>query len=193
MDDPGRSPGSEARDALERLLLDGPRRYTRLQVAELSGMTALAGPGRAVLEPTADWQIFERQRSLHGQVNDWHTLEGPVVRHHQGRYYLLYSGGSYLGEGYGVAWARADHPLGPWTEPERGAGERLLASVPGHVRGPGHNSVVTTPSGQDVLVYHAWDAAGTARRMSLDPLLWTADGPRLLGPTYQPTTLPRWS
>ncbi|MGZ4567656.1 MAG: adenylate/guanylate cyclase domain-containing protein [Blastococcus sp.] len=28
----------DARDALERLLLDGPRRYTRLQVAELAGM-----------------------------------------------------------------------------------------------------------------------------------------------------------
>src|SRR5215212_5155045 len=31
-------PGAEARAALERLLLHGPRRYTRLQVAELSGM-----------------------------------------------------------------------------------------------------------------------------------------------------------
>ncbi len=38
MDDPGPFPGAEARDALERLLLDGPRRYTRQQVAELSGI-----------------------------------------------------------------------------------------------------------------------------------------------------------
>jgi adenylate cyclase len=30
--------GPDAAEALERLLLDGPRRYTRLQVAELSGM-----------------------------------------------------------------------------------------------------------------------------------------------------------
>ena len=36
--DPGTDPASDARDALERLLLDGPRRYTRLQVAELSGI-----------------------------------------------------------------------------------------------------------------------------------------------------------
>ncbi len=36
MDAPGE--GSGAREALERLLLDGPRRYTRLQVAELAGM-----------------------------------------------------------------------------------------------------------------------------------------------------------
>src|SRR5215218_4149643 len=38
MEEPGEVPGSGAREALERLLLDGPRRYTRLQVAELSGM-----------------------------------------------------------------------------------------------------------------------------------------------------------
>src|SRR3954449_3798520 len=38
MDDPGPPAGVDARDALERLLLDGPRRYTRVQVAELSGM-----------------------------------------------------------------------------------------------------------------------------------------------------------
>jgi adenylate cyclase len=38
MDHPGEAPGPDAREALERLLLDGPRRYTRRQVAELSGM-----------------------------------------------------------------------------------------------------------------------------------------------------------
>jgi adenylate cyclase len=38
MDRPGEVPGSAAREALERLLLDGPRRYTRLQVARLAGM-----------------------------------------------------------------------------------------------------------------------------------------------------------
>src|ERR671939_1995596 len=38
MDVPGEGPGPNAREALERLLLGGPRRYTRLQVAELAGM-----------------------------------------------------------------------------------------------------------------------------------------------------------
>src|SRR3954454_14650844 len=38
MDDAGPPAGAEARDALEGLLLDGPRRYTRLQVTELSGL-----------------------------------------------------------------------------------------------------------------------------------------------------------
>jgi len=39
MTEPGEEgPGAEAREALERLLLDGPRRYTRTEVAQRSGM-----------------------------------------------------------------------------------------------------------------------------------------------------------
>jgi adenylate cyclase len=38
MDDPGPEPGPQARDELERLLLAGPRRWTRLQVAARAGM-----------------------------------------------------------------------------------------------------------------------------------------------------------
>ena len=38
MTEPGEDPVEDARAAFERLLLDGPRRYTRLQVAELAGM-----------------------------------------------------------------------------------------------------------------------------------------------------------
>ncbi|MGY1769684.1 adenylate/guanylate cyclase domain-containing protein [Blastococcus sp. SYSU D00813] len=38
MDEPGADPGGQARDALERLLLGGPRRWTRHQVAEMAGM-----------------------------------------------------------------------------------------------------------------------------------------------------------
>ena len=38
MTEPGEVPGADAREALERLLLDGPRRYTRTEVAQRSGM-----------------------------------------------------------------------------------------------------------------------------------------------------------
>jgi adenylate cyclase len=38
MSEPGEGPGATAREALEELLLDGPRRYTRLQVAEMAGI-----------------------------------------------------------------------------------------------------------------------------------------------------------
>jgi adenylate cyclase len=38
MEEPGEGPVADAREAIERLLLGGPRRYTRLQIAQLSGM-----------------------------------------------------------------------------------------------------------------------------------------------------------
>jgi GH43 family beta-xylosidase len=89
---------------------------------------------------------------------------------------------------YGVGVAVADTPLGPWTGVGNGS---IMGTVPGHVVGPGHNSVVTGPHGRDVIVYHAWDAAQTARRMCVDPLVWSADGPAVDGPTYEPVELDR--
>jgi arabinan endo-1,5-alpha-L-arabinosidase len=168
----------------------------------------VAGPRHTVLAASADWQLFERDRPMYGGTYDWYTLEGPTVRLHDGVYYCIYSGGSWHGTGYAVAWAEAAHPLGPWHEPTSHAvapdvtpgsrsavasdvtvDNRLLATVPGHVWGPGHNSVVTTREGAEMLVYHAWDEPGTRRQMCIDPLIW-ADGPRTPGPSWDEQPLP---
>lgn len=171
-----------------RDVLEGPRVGTMLAVDVLETMTSLRGEPRTVLEPSDDWQLYERQRQIHGGVHDWHTLEGPFVVHHDGRYYCFYSGGSWLTEGYGMGYAVADHPLGPWREESHGT--RLIATVPGRVLGPGHASVVEGPHG-DVLVYHAWDTEMTARRMCIDPIRWGPDGPTVDGPTWEPVALER--
>lgn len=168
--------------------LDGERVGTMLAVDVLESMTTLRRRPHSVLRPSADWQLFERGRSLYGATYDWHTLEGPCVIHRGGRYWCLYSGGSWQASSYAVGYAVADSPLGPWTEPPDAP--RLLQSVDGHVLGPGHNSVTRAPSGDDVVVYHAWDRERTARRMFIDPLVWTSEGPRVLGPTWERTTLP---
>jgi arabinan endo-1,5-alpha-L-arabinosidase len=170
-----------------RDVLDGERVGTQLAADILPTMTSTAGLSQKVLSPTADWQIFSRGRRIYGRTYDWHTLEGPAVCRRDDRYYCLYSGGSYLGEGYSVAWAEAKHPLGPWLEP---AASPLLKTVPGHVRGPGHNSVVTTYGGTDMLVYHAWDESVSKRMMCIDPLLWDHDGPHTQGPSWEPQPLP---
>ena len=126
---------------------------------------------------------------MYGATYDWHTLEGPCVIRRQDRYYCLYSGGRWETESYAVAYAVADSPVGPWTEPAGAA--RLLGTVEGRVLGPGHNSVVLGADGGDVAVYHVWDPMRTARRMCIDPLVWTDGTPRVLGPSWEPTTLPR--
>jgi hypothetical protein len=77
-----------------------------------------------------------------------------------------------------VSVAVADDVRGPWVEPDARGGPTVLRGSPA-LRGPGHNCVVAAPDGGDVIVFHAWDAAFTARRMFLAPLAWTADGPRV--------------
>ncbi len=170
-----------------RDVLEGDRVGTMLAVAPLDGMTRLAEPARTVLTPSGDWQLFLRDREMYGRRWDWHTLEGPFVRRHGGRYWCFYSAGSWLEPTYGVGVAVADSPLGPWTA--AAGGQPIMGTVPGKVVGPGHNSVVTAPDGTDVIVYHAWDVGQTARRMCIDPLVWGEDGPRVDGPSWEPREL----
>lgn len=170
-----------------RDVLDGDRAGTMLAVDVLDSATQVRGDPRTILRPSGDWQIFLRRREMYGEVYDWHTLEGPFVRQHDGRYWLFYSGGSWTEESYAVAYAVADHPLGPWVEPP--GAQPLLRTVAGRVIGPGHNSVVRGPGGADVIVYHAWDDARTARRLCIDPVRWTPEGPRVDGPTWEPREL----
>jgi beta-xylosidase len=181
-----------ARDFLD--VEGGARAGTALAVDRLEGMTHLAGAERVVLRARFDWQRFLKDRVMYGRVFDWHTLEGPCVRKHDGRYYCFYSGGRWETENYGVDYGVADHVLGPYSSPDNQEGPRVLRSVPGHVLGPGHNSIVFGPDGRtEYLVYHAWDAGMTARRMFLDRLLWTPDGPRCAGPTLDPQTAPEFA
>jgi GH43 family beta-xylosidase len=148
-------------------------------------MTRAAGPARAVLRANADWQIYQRDRPLYGRRwTAWHTVEGPCVVAHAGRYYCFYSGGNWQTEDYGVSYAVAEHPLGPW-EHAAAQGPVVLRQKSG-VLGPGHNSFAVAPDGREMLVYHAWDTARSARRMCIDPLIWTEDGPRCLGPSTTP-------
>lgn len=160
------------------------RTGTGLAVVPLSrDLLHAAGPARPVLRANADWQIYERNRQLYGrQWAAWHTVEGPCVVAHDGRYYCFYSGGNWQTHEYGVSYAVADHPLGPWEHASQ-TGPVVLRQRAGEVLGPGHNSYIVAPNGIEMLVYHAWDPARTARRMCLDPLEWTDEGPRCIGPS----------
>ncbi len=162
-------------------VLEGDRVGTTIAVDRLVDMTQLAGEQRTLLRASHDWQLFRRAREMYGRVYDWHTLEGPFVRKRDGRYYLFYSGGAWEEPGYGVAYAVADSPLGPFREPR--TGPTVLQTVPGEVLGPGHNSVVRGPDGEDWIAYHAWDPAATRRQMWIDRLAWGPDGPERSGPT----------
>jgi beta-xylosidase len=158
--------------------LDGPRPGTALMVDRLVAMDRVAGEPREVLRARHDWQRFQRHRPRYGGIWDWHTLEGPCVRRHEGRLFCFYSGGRWENASYGVDVVEADTALGPYHETGEASRARVLHTVPGRLIGPGHNAIVTGPDGRDWIAYHAWDAGMTARRMFLEPLLWTPAGPR---------------
>jgi GH43 family beta-xylosidase len=171
------------------LTLDGDARVgTGIVVDRLLEMTRLAGEPRVAVRPHADWQLYEVRRSIYGGVYDWHTIEGAATRIHDGRVYCFYSGGAWQRENYGISYVVADHPLGPYERPPFDSA--LLRSVPGQVIGPGHSSFTETPDGREMIVYHGWDAAMTARQLRIDPLTWHNGVPIMHGPTYTPQPAP---
>jgi GH43 family beta-xylosidase len=117
---------------------------------------------------------------MYGQmVAEWHTVEGPHVVFYDECYYCFYSGGDWQGEAYGVAYAVANHPLGPWHD-QGTKRQACVLKAEGKTIGPGHNSVVLAPDDRTHLcVYHAWDASHSARQLCLDPIAWTATGPKV--------------
>ncbi|MDZ4798658.1 MAG: glycoside hydrolase family 43 protein [Bryobacteraceae bacterium] len=168
-----------ARDFLDST--DGDcRAGTGIVVQPMASMTELSGEAATVIRARYDWQRFLNNRLMYGRRFDWHTVEGPCVRKRLGRYWCLFSTGRWENETYGMDWAVSDSVTGPWTFDGDASGARLLRTVPGELIGPGHNSVITGPDSEtDFLVYHAWDAAMTARRMYMEPMVWTNRGPRL--------------
>jgi GH43 family beta-xylosidase len=165
---------------------------TAVVVDRLVGMTRLAGGCRTVVRARHPWTLYEARRrmNVYGRTFDeWHTIEGAFVRRHEGRYYCFYSGSNYQTAAYGVDYVVADHVMGPYTG--QGSEARVLKGVPGKVRGPGHHSIALAPDGtSEYVVYHAWDAGMKVRQLCIDPLEWTPDGPRCLGPTTTPQPRP---
>jgi GH43 family beta-xylosidase len=156
---------------------------TAIVVDRLIDMTRLAADCHEVVRARYDWTLYQahRRMDVYDATFDWHTIEGPCVIKHDGRYYCFYSGSNYQTDRYGVDYVVADNPLGPYM----GQGEqpRVLASIPGHVRGPGHNDIAVSPDGKSqYIVYHAWDPNIRVRWMCIDKLVWTPDGPRSAGP-----------
>jgi beta-xylosidase len=159
---------------------------TGLSVIELKDdMTSTRGEVAPVIRAQADWQIYQKNRQYKNRLwPNWYCVEGPSVVYHANKYYCFYSGGAWHGDAYGVGFAVADHPMGPWRDPNALIGPTVLKGIPGKVLGPGHNSTVLAPDGQTLMmIYHAWGPDKNARRMCIDPITWSTQGPRVDGPS----------
>lgn len=153
----------------------------------------LEGKPKPVALPRFDWQVFDPNRLEKGGVR-WHTVEGPFVLKHKGKYYQMFSGGNWKNITYGVSYAIADTMdfTEEWTQLEHNENTPLvLRTIPGEVIGPGHNSVVVGPDGRQLYcVYHRWSLDESARLLSIDRLEWIGSRLAVLGPTIGPQEEP---
>jgi beta-xylosidase len=116
------------------------------------------------------------------------TVEGPSAVLREGTYYVLYSGGNWR-SAYGMGYATASRPTGPFTK----ASSNPVLSRTSTVLSPGGgDALVTGPHGGTWLVYHA--RAGSfsdPRSLRTDTFSWGpaapgGDKPVITGPTSTP-------
>jgi GH43 family beta-xylosidase len=151
----------------------------------------LQGRPRPVTRALYDWQVYDPARKEKGGVR-WHTVEGPFVLAHRGRYYEMFSGGNWQNISYGVSYATSDRVLSDKEWEQHADGVKVLPvlrTIPGEVVGPGHNSVVRAPDNQQLFcVYHRWAEEG--RVLSIDRLEFVGDALTVAGATTTPQPAP---
>lgn len=158
----------------------------RIVIRKLSPdlMRAVTEPS-PVVQPDRPWE--------HG------VTEAPTLIRRHGLYHLFYSAGGFqsdtkAGAVYAVAHAVARSVTGPYKKDDA----PLLRTVPDRVYSPGHQCIVSLPSGEDWIVYHAWDAENEphygsnplGRTLRIDRLRWRGDTPYVDGPSTDPRPVP---
>jgi beta-xylosidase len=116
-----------------------------------------------VIHPTEEWE----KRS--GAVT-----EGPFMLKRDGVYYLMYSGTGADSPNYGIGYATARTPLGPFSK----YSGNPIAHREGKLLGPGHHCVIEGPDRKLWLVYHQkWDAEKNFHRfLAIDPMWFDEKG-----------------
>jgi GH43 family beta-xylosidase/uncharacterized protein YjdB len=140
-----------------------------------------------VFRATQDWELSQKKPVA--SIN-----EGPFMIKHNGTYYLTYSGNHFESPDYGVGYATAPTPTGPWTKYAYNPIMKSNTIVPG----AGHHSLIYSPDGTELfMVYHTHYKAGTTepRKLAIDrvhfvPQASGIDAMEVWGPTITPQLKP---
>ncbi|GAB6123727.1 glycoside hydrolase family 43 protein [Dysgonomonas termitidis] len=90
--------------------------------------------------------VSQAWEEVHPRVN-----EGAFVTKYNGVYYMTYSGNSYESPFYGVGYATANSPMGPWTKYDKNP----ILQKPDRLVGVGHSAMFKDKNGQLKIVFHA--------------------------------------
>ena len=137
---------------------------TPIYIQELNAAgTGLLGSATEILTNTLSWE---------GDL-----VEGPWLIKRGNYYYLFYSGNGYANARYALGVARSASLRGTYIK----RGDPIIKAQ-GYFQGPGHGSVLQTPSGEWVHVYHSWQTGKVntyppGRMMLVDRIVWIDDWP----------------
>lgn len=122
-------------------------------------------------------KLFSMKKCIHVS-QPWEEIwprvnEGAFVIKHNGRYYLTYSANSYESPYYGVGYATASSPTGPWTKYEANP----VFQKPDTLVGVGHGSVFLDKEGRQRIVFHAHNSTTNIhpRLMYIADVIFTED------------------
>ena len=89
--------------------------------------------------------------TIYKEITPEHYVEAPFLFKRNGRYYFMWSEGSWGGPHYSVAYAVADSPLGPFKRIDK-----ILKQDPEVGKGAGHHSIINIPGSDDewFVIYH---------------------------------------
>jgi len=114
-----------------------------------------------------------------GLPPDWEAIEAPFIVRHAGHYYLFASWdlccrGTH--STYRTMVGRSRKIIGPYVDDHgvpmmQGGGTPLLSGNSRWV-GPGGESVLMQSSGQDIIVFHAYDAHSGFPALQISTLVW---------------------
>lgn len=138
----------------------------------------------------AEWE----SRSVTSREVNRRWTEGSYIFKHGDTYYMMYSANYFGGKNYAVGYATSKSPLGPFIKASNNPVLQKNTDKGGVVTGTGHNSVVYSPDGKEMIcVYHArTTATGDERVVFIDRLKILKDGTLVVeGPTTSPQPMPR--
>ena len=169
--------------------------FQPIRVQELSADRMSFAPGSTPIEliwPNGKEGSFPR------------LVEASWVIHHDGFYYLFYSGDNCCGPHaeYGVMVARSKDATGPFEtlEQARGVPHSLMLFKSERWLAPGHNSIVTDAAGEVWIIYHAIDVnrprqtqedeINSRRILLIDLIQWREGWPYVGTPSDEPQAAP---
>ena len=160
-----------------QIIVDRGRAYLIWKNAGVKGSTPtriwsqqLTWSGTALAAGSRPHNLLVTARPWEGNV-----IENPAMIHYAGRYYLFYSGNSFISPKYATGYAICAGPLGPCRRPSTPG---PLLATRGPVVGPGSASPFVGRFGGLRLAYAAWDRgySGPADPVKLHCALLTVDG-----------------